>query len=449
MGREPGAVNEEGHMKSAQRDLPGGSETGRRPRVEASSVSTPEADMERAARDLLRRRAVSAPLVQDALIASLLTAVSLVGLLEDLELDLPADGKEARHRTVDTLGFVLALLQTVPLVWRRRAPVAVLAVCTSAMFLYFTLGYPPSFASLGVLMALFTLATCRARRISIPAALACGGAVLSLLVVSTDPVAIDTVLAGCLVVGAVWFIGDGLRIKRGQVVLLEDQAARLERERGETALRAAAHERRVIARELHDVVANNVSVIVAQSAAAQRVFDVDPEEGRTALRSIEESGRDALVEMRRLLGLLRTDEDERGARAPLRGLGDIEALLSQVREAGLPVELRVEGRPRPVPSCLGLSAFRIVQEALTNVMEHAGSARTTVTILYGASTLDLSIVDDGRGLVVGDPGPIESRYGHLGMRERVGLFRGQLRVGPRVGGGYEVAASLPLDADQT
>ena len=405
--------------------------------------------MERAARDLLRRRAVSAPLVQDALIASLLTAVSLVGLLEDLELDLPADGKEARHRTVDTLGFVLALLQTVPLVWRRRAPVAVLAVCTSAMFLYFTLGYPPSFASLGVLMALFTLATYRARRISIPAALASGGAVLSLLVVSTDPVAIDTVLAGCLVVAAVWFIGDGLRIKRGQVVLLEDQAARLERERGEAALRAAAHERRVIARELHDVVANNVSVIVAQSAAAQRVFDVDPEEGRTALRSIEESGRDALVEMRRLLGLLRTDEDERGARAPLRGLGDIEALLSQVREAGLPVELRVEGRPRPVPSSLGLSAFRIVQEALTNVMEHAGSARTTVTILYGASTLDLSIVDDGRGLVVGDPGPIESRYGHLGMRERVGLFRGQLRVGPRVGGGYEVAASLPLDADQT
>ena len=395
-------------------------------------------------RDRSRQRTFADPVVQDTLIATLLTAVSLVGLLEDLELDLPADGKEARHRTVDTLGFVLALLQTVPLVWRRRAPVAVLAVCTSTMFLYFTLGYPPSFASLGVLLALCTVATYRTRRISIPAALASGGAVLSILVVSTEPMAIDTVLAGCVVVGAVWFIGDGLRVKRGQVVLLQHRAVRLEREREEAALRAVIHERRVIARELHDVVANNVSVIVAQSAAAQRVFDVDPEEGRSALNSIEGSGRDALVEMRRLLGLLRTDD----ARDPQRGLDDIEALLGQVRETGLPVELIVQGQPRALPAALELSAYRIVQEALTNVMEHAGPARASVTIRYGASSLELTIADDGQGSVArGNAQTGSTTYGHLGMRERVGLFRGELRVGPRRGGGYEVAASLPLDPD--
>lgn len=403
--------------------------------------------MERAARGPRGGGALSSPLVQDALIASLLTAVSLVGLLEDLELDLPADGKEARHRTVDTLGFVLALLQTVPLVWRRRVPVAVLAVSTSAMFLYFTLGYPPSFASLGVLLALFTVATYRARRISIPAAIATGGAVLSILVVSTDPIAIDTVLAGCVVVGAVWFIGDGLRVKRCQLVLLEDRAARLEGEREEAALRAAIHERRVIARELHDVVANNVSVIVAQSAAAQRVFDADPEEGRSALNSIEGSGRDALIEMRRLLGLLRTDDARPDGRDPRRALDGVEALLAQVREAGLPVELTVQGQPRPLPPALELSAYRIVQEALTNVMEHAGHARATVTIHYGTSSLDLTIADDGLGSVAGNADPGSTTYGHLGMRERVGIFKGQLRVGPRRSGGYEVVASLPLDTD--
>jgi signal transduction histidine kinase len=432
-------------MKSAERELPSATEAGPRPGVGAHERGD-AVDAYVGGRDRSRRRTVADPIVQDTLIATLLTAVSLVGLLEDLELDLPADGKEARHRTVDTLGFVLALLQTVPLVWRRRAPVAVLAVCTSAMFLYFTLGYPPSFASLGVLLALCTVATYRTRRISIPAALASGGAVLSILVVSTEPMAIDTVLAGCVVVGAVWFIGDGLRVKRGQVVLLQHRAVRLEREREEAALRAVIHERRVIARELHDVVANNVSVIVAQSAAAQRVFDVDPEEGRSALNSIEGSGRDALVEMRRLLGLLRTDD----ARDPQRGLDDIEALLGQVRETGLPVELIVQGQPRALPAALELSAYRIVQEALTNVMEHAGPARASVTIRYGASSLELTIADDGQGSVArGNAQTGSTTYGHLGMRERVGIFRGQLRVGPLRGGGYEVVASLPLDTDAT
>ncbi|MGZ8631095.1 MAG: sensor histidine kinase [Actinomycetota bacterium] len=312
------------------------------------------------------QRAISDPLVQDTLIAALLTAASLVGLLVHLHLDIPEGATDTTNRALDPLGLALALLQTVPLVWRRVVPVVVLAVCSIAMFFFFFLGYLPSFASFGFLLALYTVAAHRDRRISIPAAIASAVVVLLILFESREPIELDAIFAEGLVVGAVWFIGDGLRVKRSQVISLEDRATRLEHEREEAALRAVAAERRVIARELHDMVAHNVSVIVAQSAAAQRVFDVDPEEGRVALGLIEDSGREALVEMRRLLGLLRTDDDRPDVRAPQPGLNDLEALLSQVREAGLPVTLMVEGTPRPLPAGLDLSAFRIVQEARFN-----------------------------------------------------------------------------------
>jgi signal transduction histidine kinase len=395
------------------------------------------------------RGTLSGPLGQDTLIASLLTTASLVGLLVHLHVDLPEGGTDVSNAQLDTLGIVLALLQTVPLVWRRVAPVLVLAVCSVAMFLFFFFGYLPSFASFGFLLALYSVAAHRDRRISIPAALASAAVVLLILISSREPLELDAIFAECLVVGAVWFIGDGLRTKRSQVLTLEDRATRFEREREEAAQQAVAEERRLIARELHDMVAHNVSVIVAQSTAAQRVFDASPEEGRVALRSIEGSGREALVEMRRLLGLLRTADDRPDVRDPQQGLDDIGTLLSQVREAGLHVHLTVEGTPRSLPAGLDLSAFRIVQEALTNVLKHAGPATATVRIRYERSRLHLTISDNGSGRVDGDPDPLRARYGHLGMRERVALFGGSLRVGPRSGDGYEVVVSLPLDADPT
>jgi signal transduction histidine kinase len=438
-------------MKSAERDNLSRTDRARPGEGPEGSVvhspAVPEASPR--SRDSRLRRALSDPLVQDTFIATRLTAASLIGLLVHLQVDLPEGGTDATNRSLDTLGVTLALLQTVPLIWRRVAPVFVLAVCSTAMFLFFFLGYLPSFASFGFVLALYTVAAHRDRRISIPAALASAAVVLMILVVSREPIQLDTIFSECLVVGAVWFIGDGLRVKRSQVIILEDRATRLEREREAAAQKAVAEERRVIARELHDMVAHNVSVIVAQSAAAQRVFDTRPEEGRAALHSIEDSGREALVEMRRLLGLLRTDDDRPDVRDPQQGLDDIQTLLSQVREAGLPVELRVEGSPRPLPAGLDLQAFRIIQEALTNVLKHAGPARAAVSIRYGESRLDLKITDDGRGSDVKEQDPRRARYGHLGMRERVGLFRGHLRVGPRRGGGYEVVASLPLHADPT
>jgi signal transduction histidine kinase len=428
-------------MKSVERDVV------QLPDVQsrASGGATPP-DAPAAARvDGPRRWSLADPLVQDALIAGLLTAASLIGLVNRLHIDIPEGGTDSGSHALDGLGLALALLQTVPLVWRRVAPIAVLTIVTTAMFLFFTLGYFPSFASFGFLLALYTVAAHRGRRISVPAALASAGVVLLILYISKEPVEIDTIFAECLVVGAVWFIGDGLRVQRSQVISLEDRATRFEREREETARRAVAEERRVIARELHDMVAHKVSVMVAQSVAAQRVIETEPEETREALHSIEDSGREALVEMRRLLGLLRTDIDGRPDAPHPQGLDALESLLTQVREAGLPVDLTIEGEPGPLPPGLDLSAFRIVQEALTNVMKHAGASRATVGVRYEPAGLELSIVDNGCGSSGADAGPPRARYGHLGMRERVALFNGRLWVGPRMAGGYEVIAFLPLD----
>jgi signal transduction histidine kinase len=267
-----------------------------------------------------------------------------------------------------------------------------------------------------------------------------------ILELGPEPVEPDTIIAEALIIGAAWSLGDGLRLRRSRVVQLEDRASRLEREREEWARQAVAEERRVIARELHDVVAHNVSVIVAQSAAAQRIVDEHPTEAATTLGTIEEAGRTALVEMRRLTGLLRTETDRSGGRSPQPGLHDLEALAGHVREAGLPVDVRIEGTPRPLPVGLDLSAFRIVQEALTNALKHAGPARASVVVRYEEDRLRLTIEDDGvgRGRETRASRP---RYGHLGMRERVALFGGTLAVGARDGGGYRVSACLPLDGE--
>lgn len=383
--------------------------------------------------------------MQDALLATLMTATSLVGVLAHLHVDLPEGSGDAAARNLDALGVTLVLLQTVPLVWRRRAPVSVLAVTMAALFALSALGYFRSFASLGPLLALFTVAAYSDRRTSIRAGIASTVLVLLIVIMGKEAVEPDAIISEFLIVGAVWFIGDGFRIQRSQMVQLEDRATRLEREREVVAQRAVAEERRVIARELHDVVAHNVSVVVAQAGAAQRIFATQPEEVYGTLGAIEQAGREALVEMRRLMGLLRTRSDPDEGLAPQPGLGHLDLLVVQVREAGLPVELRIEGDPRALPAGLDLSAFRIVQEALTNVMKHAGPARAGVVVRYEPSRLVLTVVDDGLGpdpRIQARPRP---RYGHLGMRERVALFGGELHLGPRPGGGFQVVAALPLE----
>jgi signal transduction histidine kinase len=387
------------------------------------------------------------PRAMDTLIAAVVTGTSLVGLMAHLHVDLPEGGEDEVLRQLDALGVGLALLQTVPLIWRRSAPVLVLAVTTGALFLFSLLGYFHSFASFGFLLALYTVAAHRERRISVRAGIASGAVMLLILLLGKEPLEPDEIIIECLILGAAWFLGDSLRIQRRQVVRLEDRATRFEREREEFAQQAVAQERRVIARELHDVVAHNVSVIVAQAGAAQRVIDIQPEEAVPTLSTIEDTGRAALVEMRRLMGFLRTEADDSVMRSPQPGLYNLEALVSQVREAGLLVTLRIEGVPRVLPAGLDLSAFRIVQEALTNILKHAGRARADVVVRYEERRVHLTIDDDGVGSDGWSDGEPQPRYGHLGMGERVALFGGELRVGPKPHGGYRVVAILALDEE--
>jgi signal transduction histidine kinase len=221
---------------------------------------------------------------------------------------------------------------------------------------------------------------------------------------------------------------------------LADRAALLEREREERARAAVAEERARIARELHDVVAHSVSVMVVQAGAERLALGDERDDTREVLSTIEQTGRQTLAEMRRLLGMLRRSDDEIEL-APQPSMEHVAKLVDQVREAGLPVTLAVEGEPVGLPPGIDLSAYRIVQEALTNALKHAGPASARVTVRYGRDDLDLEIVDDGAGVANGDGGG----HGLIGMRERVTLFGGNLAAGGRSGGGYAVRARLPLE----
>jgi signal transduction histidine kinase len=232
-----------------------------------------------------------------------------------------------------------------------------------------------------------------------------------------------------------WLVGSYVRHLRWR-------ASRAELEREERAEAAVASERARIARELHDIIAHNVSVMVVQAEAADEMLDRNrPERARAPVQMIEETGRAALGEMRRMLGVLR-DADARPAVTPQPGIANLELLLAKVRESGLPVELDVEGEPRPLPPGLDLSAFRIVQEALTNALKHAGPARAHVLVRFAPDALELEVYDDGPGA----GGETTGGNGLVGMRERAALFGGELEAGRPKEGGFRVRARLPLRA---
>jgi signal transduction histidine kinase len=210
------------------------------------------------------------------------------------------------------------------------------------------------------------------------------------------------------------------------------------RERAQARQLAVSEERARIARELHDVVAHGVSVIAVQADAAEAALEHDPARAEAPLQAIRGSAQDALAEMRRMLGVLRAD-DEGSDRAPQPGLAELPELVEHARAAGVPVELELDGEPRPLPASLDVTAYRIVQEALTNIRKHAPGAATTVRVAWRADGIELSVRDRG-------PGPDGHGDGHglLGMRERVRIHGGRLRTGPAAGGGFEVSAELPV-----
>jgi signal transduction histidine kinase len=313
-------------------------------------------------------------------------------------------------------------------------------------------GPRPTPSDLAVPMAIYALAAYRPRRISlIGLALGMIGAAAALALWVPRPnresvSVVDWLLSYGLLSSPTiiaWVLGDSMRYRRAYYLDLEDKARRLERERDQQTEIGAAAERARIARELHDVIAHNVSVMVVQAEGASYALDSSPETTRRALATIADTGRTALAEMRRLLGVLRS-ESKLLDRAPQPGVDQLEDLLEQVRAAGLAVDFSVEGVPVPLPQGMALAAYRIIQESLTNTRKHGGPrVSAQVSLQYGEDGLRMLVRDDGRGAAALTDG---QGNGLTGMRERVAMYGGAINAGPRPDGGYEVEAVLPYRA---
>lgn len=338
------------------------------------------------------------------------------------------------------LVFLLLAATVAPLAWRRRAPLpALLGVMAGVGAHTLAFGQWGSFQHfVAVVLAVFSVAAYAGRRhaaIGIALATALFIAASAAKLAAGDP--FSEIPGPFVVLAAVVVGGRALARRRAEAERLRELNLDLERRKEADARAAVEAERARIARELHDVVAHAVSVIVVQAQAADRVLEGEQASARESLHAIESTARNALVEMRRLLELLRPENEGAGL-LPQPGLDQLDALVTQVREAGLDVDFRVEGERRAVPAGVDLSAFRIVQEALTNVLKHAGPARAAVTLRYRPGEIELEVVDDGAANRSAGRG-----HGLLGMRERAAVVGGRVDTGPRDGLGWAVRASLP------
>ena len=377
----------------------------------------------RAALEALRRH----PFASDAALAAALAALVL------------SDVFTSRGYLTGSLSVYIpvALAMTVPLAWRRRFPLAVVAVVMGAFAVQSLILDPtptPDVELIPALVAVYSVGAHAKRRESYAGA---GIALAAGLVW----LGVDDFLLPTVVFGGAWLAGGLVQKRHLYAEALAERASVLEREQEANARIAAAEERVRLARELHDVVGHSVSVMVVQAGAERLALGEERPETREALLAIERTGREALAEMSRLLGILRRD-DEGLSLAPRPSLRQVEALVETVREAGLPVELRVEGDAGELPPGIDVSAYRIVQEALTNVVRHAGPARASVLVRYCADAVELEVADDGRGAANGNGGG----YGLAGMRERVELHGGSLETGAASGAGFVVRARLPIAA---
>ncbi|UNZ17964.1 sensor histidine kinase [Streptomyces sp. 891-h] len=350
----------------------------------------------------------------------------------------------------------IALALSLVVALRRRAPEKMLLLATGtglAQVITDVSPFPGDFAFLVIIFTVASRHTRWASRFALVGALL--APTINTLRWPDDLYDVTAAVVGTLFMTLAfvmaWVLGDSLRTRRAYYLQLEERAKRLEKEREAQAKVAVAAERARIARELHDVVAHNVSVMVVQADGAAYVLDSSPEQTRMALETISGTGRQALAEMRRLLGVLRSgdsgkpDGDEY---VPQPGVEQIAELVEQVRGAGLTVDFKVEGDPHPLPSSVELTAYRIVQEALTNTRKHGGPhVGATVQLCYRDDELCVLAEDDGRGAqreLYEEGGADGLGHGLIGMRERVGMVGGALEAGPRSGGGFRVRADLPL-----
>ncbi|UGY93880.1 sensor histidine kinase [Streptomyces gobiensis] len=380
------------------------------------------------------------PWAYDSAIALAITLISLL-----LGFEGPPDGWG--WSGLDERGVLLTCLINLPLAARRRAPVALALGVLALWTAYISLGYWPVVNSPGALLALYTVASLRPLRHAIGCALLFT-AVWNYAGTTGEESSWPTVLAQSLVYTAVVCgFGQLARNSAQRAVRLAELAEQLRRERAAGERRAVAEERVRIARELHDVVAHHMAVISVQAGLAHYVFGSDPHTARTALGTISDSSGEALSELRRLLAVLRVDgtgdrdrPDDPLDTAP--GIGRLDELLERVRNAGVTVGRTVHGDPRPLPPGVDQCAFRVVQEALTNVIKHARPAIAQVTVDYQPRRLTITVTDEGQRTdpVRGDAGP---GHGLIGMRERARIYGGTVTIGPRPSGGYEVRLTLP------
>lgn len=372
-----------------------------------------------------------------ALDVALVLGVALVGLLEVSD----GSGIEGPRWA----NAVLVFFVSVPLLWRRHRPNLVMGIIAAVIIgalviFYLDADQPPLAPFLSLLIAFFSTALYGDDRRT-PLVL-----VISLCaLVSEEVLAISRgrywgdVVPALIFYGVAIVIGRSLRAHHRHAIAAEKRALEVEARRDADARQAVEDERSRIARELHDVIAHNLSVIVVQAAAERRTLDDHQTSTRETLETIEETARGALVELRRLLGIVRKGSADMELR-PQPGFEDVGELVHQVREAGVRVDMRVEGGPLNLPASLGLTVYRIIQEALTNVIKHAPEASTEVVVRCYSDAIEVDVSDGGNGAA-----PVEGTgHGLIGMRERVAMFGGSLQAGPRPGGGFHVEARLPL-----
>ena len=349
---------------------------------------------------------------------------------------LTAAGADPGTRDPDVLALALVAAHSASVVLRRPRPVAAVALSLASGFAYAAAKYPPAL----VPVVLLTVYSAAARLPERPSRrLLVVAFVVSAVASTVGPGPTNTSVP--LLVAGAWFLGHSVRARRLYTETLEAKNRELELAQHELARQAVTEERLRIARELHDVVAHSMSVVAVHAGTGRMVASADPAAAEQALATIEATTRSALGEMRRLLGVLRSSDGEPAALEPAPGLADLDRLVADVERSGLHVQLRIDGDRTEVPPGVDLSAYRVVQEALTNVIKHAGPAAVTVEVSYDGAGVTVDVADDGRGAAAP---ALPGGHGLVGMRERVAVHGGELDAGPRESGGFRVVARFPL-----
>jgi signal transduction histidine kinase len=334
----------------------------------------------------------------------------------------------------------LAMVHNLSLVGRRLWPVGVLGVQIATGLAVAALGLLPEVLGIGILVGIYSVAAQQRLPVSLPALVATELVALAAQMISGSEPEATTNVGNAIVLAAAWFLGNSVYARRVYAEELERRNEALQQARDELARSVVAQERLRIARELHDVIGHSMSTIAVQSGVGAHVIDTNPDEAKRSLQTIEATSKTALIEIRRVLGLLR-QSGEHAALDPSPGLEDIKRLAKQISANGLEIDLQMTGGIPDLPPGAELTIYRIVQEALTNVVRHAGATRARVVLTHDDRGVRVEIVDDGGGRRALD----RTGHGLVGMRERVDLFDGDFHAGPLPEGGFRVVARLPVE----